>query len=299
MTSWHEPAPIDWQNPDTLEANAIAFCKAVADERYDSWILSWCAGTSVMSSSTKVMQEETDVFALVLQCITMAMESQNIVRPGLVFLASSAGAVYTTDEMHTEDSTPTPVSEYGKQKLQQEELLRAWCDQQPSTRFLIGRLSNLYGPRQNLSKPQGLLSHISRCMLYRQPVHIYVPLDTARDFLYVEDCAADIARCLSTMLTHPQLMGKSMVKIFAAEEGTTVAQILGTFARVTKQQPRVVCSATATSGLYQRNVRLRSVVMPNANRQSTPLLIGIDRLHAYQQAIYRKGKLHRPATSLS
>ena len=60
----------------------------------------------------------------------------------------------------------------------------------PARPLLVGRISNLYGPGQNLAKPQGLVSQLCRAQLTRQPLSVYVSLDTMRDYLYVDDAAA-------------------------------------------------------------------------------------------------------------
>ena len=51
------------------------------------------------------------------------------------------------------------------------------------TAVLVGRIANLYGPGQNLAKPQGLVSQLCLANLTGQPLSIYVSLDTLRDYL--------------------------------------------------------------------------------------------------------------------
>ena len=62
--------------------------------------------------------------------------------------------------------------------------------------LLIGRLSNLYGPGQNLAKPQGLVAHVGDSVLRRQPISVYVPLDTIRDYLYASDAGRMVVEAL-------------------------------------------------------------------------------------------------------
>ena len=59
-----------------------------------------------------------------------------------------------------------------------------------SATALVARLSTLYGPGQSRGKPQGLIAHIARGVVRNQPVRIYVPLDTVRDYLAADDAAA-------------------------------------------------------------------------------------------------------------
>ena len=55
--------------------------------------------------------------------------------------------------------------------------------------MVIGRIANLYGPGQDPTKAQGLVSQLCRAHLERRPTSIYVSLDTARDYLFVDDAA--------------------------------------------------------------------------------------------------------------
>ena len=95
-------------------------------------------------------------------------------------LASSAGGVYATSRASPPFDEQSPVgalSPYGREKLIQEELFAA-LSETAELNVLIGRFSNLYGPGQYTRKPQGLVAHIGVAALRRQPVVIYVPLDT-------------------------------------------------------------------------------------------------------------------------
>ena len=107
------------------------------------------------------------------------------------FLASSAGGVYAgaSGPPFTEHTEPAPISAYGRAKLRSEEIATEFAVR-TSTALLVGRLANLYGPGQNLDKPQGLVSQLCLAQLTRQPLTVYVPLDTMRDYLFVDDAAA-------------------------------------------------------------------------------------------------------------
>ena len=74
---------------------------------------------------------------------------------GSILLASSAGGVHAGDlrQPATETSVATPVSEYGRTKLGQEQLLAELTADRPLTSCVVARYSNLYGPGQRLDKP--------------------------------------------------------------------------------------------------------------------------------------------------
>jgi UDP-glucose 4-epimerase len=117
-------------------------------------------------------------------------------RPLNVILASSAGGIYAgaPEVPLTERSPARPLSAYGEAKLRQEQALAHWAEGRPEVSTLVARIANLYGPGQRADKPQGLISQMSRCLIHRRPVHIYVPLDTVRDFVFVEDAAHALVR---------------------------------------------------------------------------------------------------------
>jgi UDP-glucose 4-epimerase len=65
------------------------------------------------------------------------------------FWYASTGDVYPpSDAPHREDDAPAPFSIYGLTKWVGEQLVGLEARQRPEARFLIGRLFNLYGPRE-------------------------------------------------------------------------------------------------------------------------------------------------------
>ncbi len=121
---------------------------------------------------------------------------------GALFLASSAGGVYAgaAGSPFTELTETRATSPYGEAKLAAEGLVEDFA-RRTGTATVVGRIANLYGPGQDMSKPQGLISQLCLNQLRRRPISIYVSLDTARDYLYVDDCAAMV---LATLTTRPR-----------------------------------------------------------------------------------------------
>ena len=168
------------------------------------------------------------------------------------FLASSAGGVYagSSGPPFTEHTEPAPISAYGQAKLRSEEIATEFAVR-TSTALLVGRLANLYGPGQNLDKPQGLVSQLCLAQLTRQPLSVYVPLDTMRDYLFVDDAAAMAVAGLGAVTDS----GRRALKVLASERSTTVGAVLGDLHRVTRRRPPVVLGVSparatrcATSG---------------------------------------------------
>jgi len=65
------------------------------------------------------------------------------------FWFASTGDVYAPSETpHREDDRLAPFNIYGLSKVQGEQLIQLAAREQPQTHFVIGRLFNLYGPRE-------------------------------------------------------------------------------------------------------------------------------------------------------
>ncbi len=150
-------------------------------------LAAWCAGVGVVGTTAAALAAETASFEHLLLLLRKHLSDVS----GQILLASSAGGVYGDNPAQplTEDSLCRPISDYGRNKLRQERLLLDWASDRPLVSVLIARISNLYGPGQNMDKPQGLIAHISRSLLHHTPVHVYVSLDTLRDYVFAS-CGA-------------------------------------------------------------------------------------------------------------
>jgi UDP-glucose 4-epimerase len=240
------------------------------------WDIAWCAGAGVVASSADQFEVEQTVFRRFLDDLTEIAGPDS---RGAVFFASSAGGVYagSAGPPFTEASAPSPRSAYGAAKLVMEADLRRFAEA-TRTPSLIGRIANLYGPGQNLAKAQGLVSHLCRTHLTGQPLFLYVPLDTMRDYIYVEDAAAAIVAGLGGLRTRTELEGGGCVvtKIFASGHSTTVAGLLGESTRLFRRRPRVVLGSSPAAAGQVHDLRLRSTRWPELDRLArTALPIGL------------------------
>jgi UDP-glucose 4-epimerase len=281
-----------WTDPTRLAgelSQAAAQFAATVRAQGNAWIFLWCAGKGAMNSPRATLEPEWVAWNRLLdQLATLSNHS-----PGCIFLASSAGGVYggSVSELLTEDTLPRPNSEYGTHKLRMEESLRDRTSSLSTCSYVIGRISSLYGPGQDLRKAQGVISHLSCCLIYRYPVSIYVPLDTRRDYLFVDDCADQIAAGLRRMMNErPQ----KVLKIFANEQSTSLAQIVGVFFRMAKHRPLIV--SRQASGIQSISLRFRSNVWRDlGDVRKTDLAAGIHLLHEHQLALFQRGMLQRPS----
>ncbi len=227
----------------------------------------WCAGAGVVGSSQATLEDELAVLEGFLGAWEPGEGTHGF------FLASSAGGAYagSVGAPFTEHTRPAPVSAYGLAKLRSEEIATAFAVR-TGTALLVGRLANLYGPGQDLSKAQGLVSQLCRAQLSRQPLSVYVPLDTMRDYLFVDDAAAMAVSGLDAVTSR----GARALKVLASEQSTTIGTVLGDLHRITRRRPPVVLGRSSQAQLQPRDLRLRSVAWPRTSSLArTPMVAGI------------------------
>jgi len=218
LTNNFHATPIRWSNnhdsTEDLDANLEQFAQQL--NPVQPWQIIWAAGHATVSSSQDQCDQELAVFNHFTQKVQETLTS-----PGRFFLASSAGGVYagSVDPPFTEHSIPIPTTAYGSLKLNQELALTDAFSQNAHVTTVIGRISNLYGPGQNVNKLQGLISHLILAALAKKTMNIFVPLDTIRDFVFVND-AAQVINTLSTMDSPPK------IAVIASGEPKSLATVI-------------------------------------------------------------------------
>lgn len=278
-----------WSNESDLAIQLTTAVQAFSAriEAARRWEIFWAAGVGTMSSSEKELALETRALAMLLRLVES--DPQLAFMPGAMSFASSAGAIYagSTDHTISESTVPVPTTVYAREKLKQEDLVRSFTQASGSRTALLARLSTVYGPGQSLSKQQGLLAHIARCILKNQPVQIYVPLDTIRDYIDADDAATAIIAAIRAVSENPGVY----TKIIASEQPTTIAEIISIFKRITRRAPRIVTSASRLTSVYSRRIQFQSVADPMIKSlKKTSLLTGIAKVMAAERATYVFGQ---------
>jgi UDP-glucose 4-epimerase len=297
--TWRPAAGIPWDDRartvDVLVAEAWRFLDAAAARR-GPWRIAWCAGAGVVATPPEALARETAVLTEVLAVLRERLDRDpGLAARGLVFHASSAGGVYAASpdvQPFHEDSAVAPLAPYGREKLAQEGILRALAAA-GGPDVLIGRLSNLYGPGQSLAKPQGLISQIGRAALRREPISIYVALDTIRDYLYAADAGRMVVAALDRMEAERDLhqTGRAVVKVFASEISSTVASVLGAWRQALGRPPLVALASRPVTALQPRALTFRSRVWPDLRGRTTLLVLGVEAVRRDQLARLLAGEL--------
>ena len=257
---------VPWEDAHASVETLLGAAREFALEAPDGGEVFWCAGAGVIGTSVADLDQEVDV-------ISRFLDRWRPPAGTSLFLASSAGGLYAgaSGPPFDEFTTPTPLAPYGHAKLAAEELARAFS-RRTSVPLLIGRISNLYGPGQDIAKPQGLISQLCRAQLTRQPLSIYVSLDTMRDYLFVEDAAAMVVHGLAEV----SRAGGEHCKVLASESSTTIGAILGALHRISRRRPQVVLGASPNARFQVRDLRMRSSAWPATDHLArTHLLAGI------------------------
>jgi UDP-glucose 4-epimerase len=276
--TWHPKDAFQWRDPETIARQLRAGCDAFAEEVGDApWQVAWCAGAGVVGSEAEELARESRALAGLLSALG------DVLGPGrgtggALFLASSAGGVYggSPNPPFREDSPVRPRAPYGENKLEQESFVREWGER-TGTPIFIGRLSNLYGPGQNISKNQGLITTVCRRVLARQPLTLYMPLDTIRDYCYVADAARLVAQGLERLLREvaerpAREAPPVVVKIIASQHPSTIGGVLAQVRWVTKRPVNVIFATSPSTRRQAPDLRLISTVWPELDRHPVTTL---------------------------
>ncbi len=242
---------VPWTDPSSaaavLRSEARRFSIEAAS---DSWAVIWAAGAATTSTPSATAQRELEPLQGLLEGIRSALPRG----PGSVFVASSAGGVFagSHNPPFTCDTDPSPLSPYGELKLAQERLaagiLGAVCP------VVVGRISNLYGPGQDLTKLQGLVSRLALSAVTRQPINIFVPLDTIRDYIYVDDAARAVLD--SVDLARSAAQPGALTTVIASGQPATVGQLVRTMNLVAKRRVPVALGSHPSAVHQSPDLRL-------------------------------------------
>lgn len=276
----------EWGDPERLriQLNEAArdFARAAAEA--SNWEIFWCAGVGTMMSTEADLAVETHALAVLLDAV--GRDSVLAGERGVFSLTSSAGAIYAgcSEPLISESTAVAPTGAYGRAKLEQEAMVARFASGRGVSVF-IARISTLYGVGQSGAKLQGLITHISRCIVRNRAFQIFVPLDTIRDYIAADDAAIVM---IDASRQHTR-SGHAFTRIVASEVPTTVAEIVTIFKRVARRAPRFITSAAPASSMYMRRIQFRSTVaLPLHARPKTSLLIGISQVLEAERARFRR-----------
>ncbi len=167
-------------------------------------------------------------------------------RAGVPVVYASSAAIYgdNTDRPLCEASVPKPISGYGADKLATEYHAAA-------LRGGLGlnstglRFFNVYGPRQAPDSPySGVISIFLSRLAAAQSITVFGDGEQARDFVYVSDVAATLARAMAWTTA-----GNCGVFNICRGEATTLNTLIGVLGDVLGVTPQVSYAEARTGDI--------------------------------------------------
>ncbi len=164
--------------------------------------------------------------------------SSNVKR---VIFPSSGGTVYgnNVSESNKEIDSTEPYSPYGIGKLAIENYLR-YFKKSHGLDYIVYRLSNPYGPGQNLLGKQGVIPIFLNKILKNEDLTIFGDGEMVRDYIYIDDVINMITK------TYDQKTNYSVYNI-GSGVGESVNQIVDILRRVTEKNVSTSHVATPLS----------------------------------------------------
>ncbi len=237
-----------------------------------TWGVIWACGRGMVGASQIDLAQES----MILNAFLKALQQNRPLGRGVLFFASSAGAVYagSRNPPFTESTIPVATSAYGEEKLLQENTVQSCVTDGLFSQAVIGRIANLYGVGQDLTKPQGLITHLCLAAAKRTTVNLFVSLDTRRHYIESSDAAEQIVASLARAAKCPT--GTCQVKIISNGDAVTVGGLVRTVRRVARRPVRVASGLDARSTLQPMDLRLKSEVWSSSRAScGIPLIIGV------------------------
>lgn len=251
---------------EVLAARARGFRDACGDQ---PWGIVWAAGAITVASDEERARREVEAFEACLASVARNLPSG----PGSVVLVSSAGGLHAGSEHPPFDSTtaPAPISPYGRAKLAQERCAASVLE--GAAPLVIARVSNAYGPGQDLGKTQGIVSRLARSAVLREPANVFVPLSTVRDYVYADDAGRSLLAWADCARDDPEPVRTVVV---ASGTGTSIAQLIRTVNDIAHRKVPIALGTHPSAAYQPPDLRFTPTVLPEGARlRPTPLPVGV------------------------
>jgi UDP-glucose 4-epimerase len=231
----------------------------------------WAAGIGHTGAGESAMSAETAAVRSLCEVIAQSRSTRR--QRTTVLFASSAGALYGGHGLSeiAEGDEPCPVTAYGREKLVQENLLRAFSEA-TGCRVVICRYSNLYGLADGRLTARGLVSTAVLAARLRQPMVVYVSPDTRRDLVYNRDAAAESLRLLESAAA-----GVTTALVHDGDT-RTVSEILALVSRVSGRRVPATYADRPETRLQPKALRFRRRAGDSLGVRRTPIEVALHRM---------------------
>jgi UDP-glucose 4-epimerase len=192
-----------------------------------------------------------------------------------IIYSSSGGTVYGEPEEVpiSESAGLRPVSSYGIVKVLMERYLGIFRHQRELD-YIILRISNPYGPWQEMSNRHGAVPSIMRALIRSEPFTIYGDGDTVRDYIYIQDVCAALAGILQSDL-------KNMVFNIGTGEGNSLNQLISIIEGISGLKLKVLRKPIRSSDLRTNILDASSIKQALAWKPEIDLVDGLRKTWEY------------------
>ena len=262
--------PIPWSDTASALRALRESLHAFSSQGTGDWCIAWAAGHATTSSSQAEADRELELFSAFFESVS----NEHPLGQGVFLLTSSAGGVYggSARPPFSNSTVPQPLGVYGNLKLAQEQVAQQLT---PSIRVVTTRVSNLYGPGQDLGKLQGVISRLALAAVTREPIRMFVPLDTMRDYIFIDDAAARALHWARTGLMTQQ----SATRVVASGQPATLGYIIALMNDITRVRIPIASGVHESASAQARDLRLAPDEDEVTQRLPlTPLPVGMKRV---------------------
>lgn len=195
-----------------------------------------------------------------------------------IIYPSSGGAVYgdTLEEVASETTQARPMSPYAVTKLAIEEHLH-YYRRQHGLSFMIYRIANPYGERQDPNGIQGAIPIFMKHMIKNETLDLYG--NTVRDYVYVKDVTGFIA-------DNFREKHKNSTYNVGSGRGVALFELVLMLAKTTQSMPRI-------KRLAKRPFDVQKIVLDISRASEefgyypmTSLEVGLEKTYAYLKEKY-------------
>lgn len=229
----HSIKNIDKVNSDIeFFAVDIHHTKELLDIAEKADYIVWLVHASVPSTQDESL---VDDFSLNVSPIIKFLEKAgNFTNLKKFIYLSSGGTIYGDIfdfEPIKETHNQKPISNYGLSKSIAEKYIE-YITKSKQFETVILRPSNVYGPYQNLVKPQGIIGYALKSIKNNTYLDLYDDGRVIRDFIYVED----LANAVGKFFTNDSKAGEVSFYNVGSSEGYSIRDILNKIEKITEKQ---------------------------------------------------------------
>jgi len=283
-TLWTPDIKVNWSSPATVVSElAAGVDHFVEATRGRPWRLWWCAGKGTVSSPAGVLDEEFTALSALLTSLRQA--SPQWLAQGQVVFSSSAGSIYagSPDTIVGNETAPAPLTDYGRMKLRGERAIQEVGTQTGMT-TLVTRITNLYGPKQDMSKSQGLISTTCASVIRHEAVPIFVSLGTVRNYIHARDAARSMWRCA---IDGP--IRGNVTRIVSSPANLSVGNVLKVVEEVGGERVLTRVASRPDSAALSKSVFFDPGKVGVKLHDYTPIHVGVDEVYASLLRSWQQG----------